>query len=134
VWAISFVRGDEREFMAQDQPVYLARFGRDYTTVRAQAVAGEPEVMPALPGAAERARIVALAQRQAPQRRAIGRMLEEADSLRGAMVTMRARNRVKLICREIGKLQAELPLQEVSRLRRPCRRPRRDVSLGYSRS
>jgi hypothetical protein len=56
---------------------------------------------------------MALAARQAPQRRRIGRMLEDAETLRGAMMSMKARNRCKLIKRELGKLAGELPVTEI---------------------
>jgi hypothetical protein len=115
VWVVEFVRGDESEWVNSDQPVYLAKYGGDYTTNAAkQAVRGDPELAMPLPGAAETARVMALATRQAPAARSIGRVREEVETLREAMTTMRARNRVKLITRELGKLASELPVTQVS--------------------
>lgn len=111
VWVVSFVCGDHSEFTRQDEPVYLAKHG-DYTTRPAKAVLGEPEVT-ILPGAGESARVMALARRQRPVQQKIDKVLEDVESLKAAMLGMKARNRAKLIERELTKLRQELPVTAV---------------------
>jgi hypothetical protein len=114
VWVVSFVRGEEDEFMAQDTPVYLARFG-DFTTREGrQAVPGDPEYCPVSSDRVEAARVMALASRSLPARRAITRAEGEVATLREAMTTMRARNRAKLIERELGKLTVEVTQRPIA--------------------
>jgi hypothetical protein len=111
VWVVGFVRGDESEFVLQDAPVYLSKY-HDVTTIGAkQAVLGDPEMCIAR-GAAEHARVMRLATRQEPAVAAINRVGAEVGALREAMTSMKARNRAKLIERELAKLRAELPVQE----------------------
>lgn len=115
VWVIRFLLGDRSQELLTDEPVYLSKYGSGFTTIQAkQAVPGDPEVMPALPGTAEQARIVALARRQAPQRGSIVRIGEEVETLRESLVSMKSRNRARLIQRELAKLQSELPVSEIA--------------------
>jgi hypothetical protein len=109
VWVVPFVAGDESEFVTQTDAVFLRRTS-GYTTTSDQLSAGE---VIAVPGAGEHARVVAMARRQAPQRAAIRRMAEDIETVQYVMLTMKARNRAKLIARELAKLQAELPVAEV---------------------
>lgn len=112
VWAVSFVCGDESDFVRQDEPVYLRR-GGGYTSIRDELEAGEV-LTPA--GAAEHARIMALAARTQPVRRKIDAVESEVQTLREQMVSMKSRNRARLIERELGKLRSELPISELARV------------------
>lgn len=114
VWVVEFVRGDESEWVTHDSPIYLSKIG-DYTTIGSKsAVPGDPELCLPLPGASETARVMAIAQRQGPALGQINRATQEVETLRDAMVTMRARNRAKLIERELAKLRAEQPVTETA--------------------
>ena len=114
VWVVEFVRGDESEWVMHDAPVYLSKIG-DYTTIAGkQAVRGDPELCLPLPGVAESARVMAIARRQGPALGQINKATREVETLRDAMVTMRARNRAKLIERELTKLRGELPVTETA--------------------
>ena len=113
VWVVSFTRGDESEFMTQDRPIYLTKFG-DYGTIAGrQAVPGDPELC-VIPGAAEQARVMALATRQQGVSSAIQRTRNDLDGkLRGQMISMKTRSRARLIEKEMAKLEAELPVTEL---------------------
>jgi hypothetical protein len=113
VWVIAFQPVDA-PVSALDAPVFLSKVG-DYTTLAGrQAVPGDPEAC-VIPGEGERARVMALAERQGPQLGAINRATREVESLRDSLMSMKARNRAKLIAKELAKLQAELPVGEVVR-------------------
>lgn len=98
VWVVSFARGDESEFVAQDTPVYLRR-GGGYTTVGDVLAAGE---VLSLPGAAERARVVALARRQVPQRHAARQATEAVETCREVMTGIKANTLLKAAARMIA--------------------------------
>lgn len=113
VQVVSFVLGDESAFFrGTDTPVYLSKY-RDYTIFASrQAVKGDPEVM-LVPGSGERARVMALAERQAPQAQAITRLRDQVSELKQAMLGMKARSRMRLIERELGKILDEMPVQSL---------------------
>lgn len=106
-WLVRIAKGDESDFVNQDRSVYIGR-SADYTVSASHSLDPDAPVM-LVPGAAERARVVALAARSQPHHGAVSRATHEIEGLRDAMLTMKARNRVRLIQRELAKLQAELP-------------------------
>ena len=69
--------------------------------------------MALVPGAAEHARVVAIANRQQPLSKRLSRMERDASELRDELVSMKARNRAALIEKELAKLRGELPIAEV---------------------
>jgi hypothetical protein len=106
VWVISFMVTSQPEPLSDD-PVFLAKVG-DYTNVAGrQAVPGDPEVC-ILPGEGERARVQAIAAKEAPTRKEVENVIATGETLRSAMLSMKARNRAALIVREAEKLRAEL--------------------------
>ncbi len=126
VYRVSFVKGDERGLWAN--PVYLRSRNRDgtqssdYTTRSDLATWGTdgPEEVEIAPGAAELARVSALAKRQEPLRVRIQGALAEVSELQKAMLSMKSRNRARLIEhqlrnveKQLNKLQAELPVSEI---------------------
>jgi hypothetical protein len=112
VWIVDFVKGDATARVNADTPVYLSRYG-DYTTHGyRQAVPGDPEAC-ILPGAGESARVHAIAARQEPLSEALERAAREVGMLRESMLTMKARNRARLIEKELARLRAELPVTPV---------------------
>ena len=80
VWVVGFLYGDQSEVVQADTPIYLrgrtrdGSYRNDYTLRTDQALmeAGSAvEVVQTMPGAGERARILAIAQRVGPHREAL---------------------------------------------------------------
>jgi len=102
VWTFIFEKGDHAS--AQDRPVFLAKVG-DYTLTQSrQAVPGDPEVLTPLASDLAKARAKALERRVGPQQQAIARMHAELDTLALAMRSMKARERIKRLRKELDKL------------------------------
>ena len=105
-WMVSFLPGDLSG--QKDRPVFLAAQG-DYTFEPArQAVPGDPEVM--MPSEADmaKARRIAREGRSAPIAATVRHIRDQTDTLAGAMLTMKAENRRKLIRKELEKLHDEV--------------------------
>ena len=105
-WMVGFLLGDLSG--QKDRAVFLAAQG-DYTFEPArQAVPGDPEVM--MPSEADmaRARQKARESRSTPVTAAVRHIRDQTDTLAGAMLTMKAENRRKLIRKELDKLHNEL--------------------------
>lgn len=108
VWHVRFVRGDKAS-VVRDDPVFLER-GAGYTLQKSRALKGEPEVLTPFAEDLQRARSEALERRTTPNRDAVRRLNDAAGSLNKQMLSMKARNRVRLIEREAAKLAAELDM------------------------
>lgn len=105
-WVVRFEKGDWRA--NSDRPVYLAQ-QNDFTMVASrQTVKGDPEYLSPLAEDIRRARERALEVRVSPHRAQVQRLRDEADTLAGAMTSMKARNRVRLAAKELEKALAEL--------------------------
>ena len=105
-WIVSFLPGDLSG--QKDRAVFLAAQG-DYTFEPSrQAVPGDPEVM--MPSEADmaRARQKAREGRSTPVTAAVRHLRDQTDTLAGAMLTLKAENRRKLIKKELDKLHDEL--------------------------
>jgi hypothetical protein len=97
VWVILFAKdkdGDTAAFLAQKQPVYLARYG-DYTTRRDNAIPGEAEVLTPFAEDLANARTRALEHRVSPQREALKRAANDAETLQQSIQNMKARTLIK---------------------------------------
>lgn len=113
MWVISFVGTGNEPSPLSDTPVFLSGDG-GYTTVAGlQSVPGDPEVAIVDESEGERARVLALALREAPTREQVEGLLASAETLRETMLSMKARRRAALIVREIEKLRGEVVVAEV---------------------
>jgi hypothetical protein len=107
VWYIPIALGDLSGQM--DHDVFLAGSGGDYTTSGAmQAVPGDPPVMFPAHKDMERARQLAKEKQVAPAIKSVEAMRQEVDTCKGVMTTMKTRNRMKLIAKELEKIRNEL--------------------------
>jgi hypothetical protein len=106
-WLVHFDLGDKTAH--NDIPVYLTPTGSggDYTTTPSRAL-DKVEVMTPLAKDLEEARRKAREGRITPQQQQLDRAVQEAETLRQAMTSMKARNRVNLILKEMEKLASEL--------------------------
>jgi hypothetical protein len=119
VWIVGFVKGDESAFYAP--PIFLSRrardggMGSDVTTRADKAIVenGSAVELCVLPGAGEQARVMAMAQSQAPVRSTLQRQRQGMESLSVSMVSMKARNRARLIAKQFELLERELPVSSV---------------------
>jgi hypothetical protein len=104
-WLIRFRKG---ELDLLDRPVFLARQG-DYTTIASrQAVPGDPEVMMQFAEDLQEARKKARERRLTPQQEGLAKVRAEVETCRGVMTTMKAKTRLRLILKELEKLEAEV--------------------------
>lgn len=109
-WLVRFLRGDHRGAF-EDRDVYLSKYG-DYTmSAKRQAVPGDPPVMTPFSEDLERARRQALERRFGPQQQMVARLRSDTETLAQSIVDMKARNRAKVILREIDKLSAQLSVR-----------------------
>jgi hypothetical protein len=107
VWFVPIAPGDLSG--QKDRPLFLAGSGGDYTfTASRQAVPGDPEVMFPSEADLESARVKAREKRSGPLALTVRAMRDQADTCAGVMQTMKQRNRMKLIRRELDRLQNEL--------------------------
>ncbi len=102
-WIVRFLSGDQA---VDDTPVFLGR-GRDYTLVAAQAI-DRLEVMTPFKADLERARERAREKRDEPASNGIAAARAAHGELKRAMLSMKARNRLRLIERETKRLAEEL--------------------------
>lgn len=105
-YLVEVLKGDHREAVAQDRPVFLAR-SAGYTTAASLAVRDAGEVLLDSKGA-ERARIIAQTQLATPQIAAVRRVAGETETLRQAMKNMRARNLVRSAERNLAAAERVL--------------------------
>jgi hypothetical protein len=92
-WLIRFEKGDWRG--QSDQPVYLARTN-DFTTIASmQTVPGDPEFLTPFAEDLRRAREKAVERRVSPERQAVKRRADDANTLQRSMTNMKARTLVK---------------------------------------
>lgn len=107
VWFIPIKPGDLSG--QNDRALFLAGSDGDYTfTASRQAVPGDPEVM--FPSEADivKARERTNERRALPSTLAVRAMRDQAETCEGVMTSMKARNRLKLIRKELAKLDAEV--------------------------
>jgi hypothetical protein len=110
VWVIAFAKdkdGDVAAAINQDDPLFLSMHG-DYTFSKSSAVKGEPEVMMPFAEDLEKARQHARDERVNPRLAILARMGSDAESLAQSLTAMKERNRLKLILKEIEKLQGSV--------------------------
>lgn len=109
VWVIAFEHTENERLPSADTPVFLSGDG-GYTTVASlQSVPGDPEVVLPSDGEGERARVLALAHREAPTREQIEALIGYVGELRETMLSMKDRNRLALIAKELSKLSVAAP-------------------------
>lgn len=110
VWFVPIMPGDHSG--QNDRALFLSGMvgaSSDYTTTAArQAVPGDPEVMFPSEADIEKARIAARGRRSASASLAVRVMRDQAETCEGVMTSMKARNRVKLIRKELAKLEDEV--------------------------
>lgn len=112
VWLVPFTMGDQSGL--NDRPLFLSSIG-DYTfDQHRQAVPGDPEVMFPSEDELYRARQRARERTSRPVIQSVRAVLEHTDSLKGSMQTMKQRNRLALIQKELGKLEAEVQPEEAA--------------------
>ena len=134
VWVVAFVKGDATEHFAQDAPAYLRQRARDgavrsdFTTRPDLALKDEHGAveLSVLPGAGEQARVMALAAQTLPPvvlaETQATQLADTVGSLKDSMVSMKARNRARLIAKQVEQLRAELPITPVASPVRTARR------------
>jgi hypothetical protein len=106
VWHVPVSPGDLSG--QNDRALFLSSIG-DYTFSHSrQAVPGDPEVMFPSDADLERARRRARERQSSPASATVRAMRENVDTLRGAMLTMKAETRRKLIAKELEKLAREV--------------------------
>jgi hypothetical protein len=103
-WLVRFGMGDKA---TNDESVFMGR-GRDYTLIASASIDKTAPVMTPFAEDLQRAREKAREKRLSPQQEALARMRAETDLLLVAMTAMKDRNRLKLIRREIEKLDTKL--------------------------
>ncbi len=109
-WLIHFAKGDRASDL--DLPIFLSKYG-DYTMSQTkQAVPGDPEVLMPFAEDLAKARVKARDRRASPQRQAVERARDGLTELQRDLVAMKARNRLNLILKEMGKLTQELSVDE----------------------
>lgn len=92
-WVVHFTKGEHRELF--DRPIYLAKYG-DYTmTARQQAIPGDPELMMPFAEDLAKARAKALERRVSPERAAVKREADRAETLQQSITNMKARVLIK---------------------------------------
>jgi hypothetical protein len=92
-WIVRFEKGDWREQSGRD--VFLAR-QNDFTMISSrQTVKGDPPLMSQFAEDLEHARAKSLERRVSPERQALQRCADDADTLQRAMTNMKARTLVK---------------------------------------
>lgn len=107
VWFVPIALGDLSG--QKDRSLFLAGSGGDYTlTASRQSVPGDPEVM--FPSDADlvKAHRRLSETRSRPASMAVQAMREKAETCRGVMTSMKTRNRLKLIERELARLAEEV--------------------------
>jgi hypothetical protein len=109
VWLVSFLRGEEAEIFDDSLP-YLSGDGGFTSIASRQAVPGDPPYCPPFAEDLERARENARKKRLTPAEELVSKMREDAKTCREVMAGVKARNRARLILKEIGKLADELAL------------------------
>lgn len=110
-WLVRFLLGDHRGAL-EDRDVYLSKYG-DYTTsAKRQAVQGDPPLMTPFAEDLEKARRQALERRFSPHRDVLSRMHSDAETLAQSLASMKARNRAKVLLKEIEKLSAQLSVEQ----------------------
>lgn len=109
VWLVSFLKGEEAEIFDDSLP-YLAPDGGFTSIASRQAVPGDPPYCPPFAEDLERARENARKKRLSPAEELVSKMREDAKTCREVMAGVKARNRARLILKEIGKLADELAL------------------------
>lgn len=109
-WVVRFNLGDQST--AFDRPVFLAKYG-DYTmTPSKQSVPGDPEVMMPLAEDLARARAKARESRLSPERQVVVRAKGLVSPLEKSLSEMKARNRLRLILKQLDILTDELSVPE----------------------
>jgi hypothetical protein len=107
---VRFNLGDQSTVF--DRPVYLAKYG-DYTmTPSKQAVRGDPEVMSPFAEDLAKARARAGERRVSPQRQAVEGARGGLTELQRDLIAMKARNRLRLILKQLDHLTDELSVTD----------------------
>ena len=106
VWVVRFVKGEHPELF--DRDVYLAR-DNDFTfDASRQTVKGDPPLCAPFAGDLERAREKALEKRVDPDLLVIRGVKDALSPLQQSLVAMKARNRLRLILKQMELLNGEL--------------------------
>lgn len=106
-WVVAITPGDLSGQL--DRDVFLAGSDGDYTfTASRQAIPGDPAVMMPTEKDMERARRMAKEKRAVPALLSVQALRSQTDTLADAMLSMKARNRVKLIAKELERLEGEV--------------------------
>jgi hypothetical protein len=106
IWLVRFVKGDHPELF--DRDVYLSR-SNDFTMdASRQTVKGDPPLCTPFAEDLERAREKAIEKRVDPDLRVIRGVKDALSPLQQSLADMKARNRLRLILKQVELLNSEL--------------------------
>lgn len=113
-WLIHFAKGDRASDL--DCPTFLSKDG-GYTMISSrQAVPGDPEVLYPLAEDLAKARAKMRESRVSPDREVIATVKSGLSPLQQSLLAMKARNRVRLILKQMDLLDKELSVGESATL------------------